>query len=63
MVNAEVLLGDVGVGSPDDHLVDELWVPGCQHQTCDSSVAPPQQREPAEAQCLARRWIKSTEQH
>lgn len=54
VVELEVDLRNEGVGPPNNRFVDPIRVPGCCDQSCDSSVAPTQQREPAEAQSLKK---------
>ena len=52
VIKLEVLLGNEGVGSPHDHLVDQVRVFGRCDQGGDPSVTPAEQGEPAEAQLL-----------
>jgi len=52
LVDAEVLLGHEGVGSPHHHLADQLRVARGRHQRHDAPVAPAQQGEPLVTQRL-----------
>lgn len=56
IVELQVLLGNKGIGSPYNHLADDVGVLRRRDHSGDSSVAPPQQRELDKSQRLAIKW-------
>lgn len=61
IIELKVLFRDKGIGPPYNHLRDQVGIHGCGNQSCDSSIAPSQQRELFKPQSLPEKIEKKSQ--